>query len=181
MGGAKISTPSWDLFLIIFFVVSVGYSFVLQRDKVVVTLLSIYAGIVVASVLGGPTLDFFQGDRTIGDQIFVKANASPFTVQAILFILTTVLVSMRSGIGRSGTGGGGHLSTFELALFSFLNSALILTAIFSFMDEAARAQFAEQSRVARVFISREMWWTIAPLIALIITGGLGNRRRSSDY
>jgi|GEM_PF-245996 len=181
LGGAKISTPSWDLFLIIFFIVSVGYSFVLQRDKVVVTLLSIYAGIVVASVLGGPALDFFQGDRTIGDQIFVKANASPFTIQAGLFVLTTVLVSMRSGIGRGSTGGAGHLSAFELALFSFLNSALILTAIFSFMDEAARAQFAEQSRVAQVFISREMWWTIAPLIALVITGGLGGRRRSSDY
>ena len=168
------------MFLIIFFIVSVGYSFVLQRDKVVVTLLAIYAGIVIANVLGSPTQQFFQGDRTIGDQIFIKANATPFTVQAGLFVLTTLLVSIRSGLARGGASSTSHLSIFELALFSFLNSALILTAILSFLDEGARQQFLEQSRIARVFINKELWWMIAPLIALIVTGGLG-RSRSSDY
>lgn len=153
----------------------------LQRDKVVVTLLAIYAGIVIASVLGGTVQEFFQGDKTIGDQIFVKANASPFSVQAGLFILTTILVSVRSGLGNRGSSStSGKLTMFELALFSFLNSALILTAVFSFMDPTARAQFAEHSRIARVFIDKELWWTVAPLIALVATGGLG-KARSSDY
>lgn len=145
----------------------------------VVTLLAIYVGIVIASVLGGPLQQFFQGDKTIGNQLFVKANASPFTIQAGLFVITTVLVSVRSGIGHRGS--SSKLSTFELALFSFLNSALILTAVFSFMDPISRSQFAEHSRIARIFINREMWWTVAPLIALIATGGLGNSRSSSDY
>lgn len=144
------------------------------------TLLAIYVGIVVAAVLGGPVQQFFQGDKTLGNQLFIKANTSPFTIQAGLFFLTTILVSVRSGIGNRGSSGGGKLSTFELALFSFLNSALILTAVFSFMEPTARAQFAEHSRIARVFINREMWWTVAPLIALIATGGLG-RGRSTDY
>lgn len=152
----------------------------LQRDKVVVTLLAIYAGIVMANILGEPLQAFFQGDKTIGDQLFIKANASPFTVQAGIFALTTILVSMRSGIGR-GSSRPSSLSTFELALFSFLNSALILTAIFSFMDPSGREQFAEISRIARVFIERETWWVLAPIIALIITGGLGRGRRDSDY
>lgn len=173
------AVPSWDLFLAIFFVVSIGYSFVLQRDKVVVTLLAIYAGIVMAQVLGGPLQDFFQGDKTIGNQLFIKANASPFTISAGIFLLTTILVSIRSGMGKGG-GSRGGLSAFELALFSFLNSALILTAVFSFMEPAARTQFAEQSRIARVFIDREVWWYIAPLIALVATGGLG-KGKSSDY
>ncbi|MDP3992723.1 MAG: hypothetical protein Q8Q05_00695 [bacterium] len=146
----------------------------------VVTLLAIYVGIVIASVLGGPAQQFFQGDKTVGNQLFIKANTSPFTIQAGLFFLTTVLVSIRSGIGNRGSSSGGKLSTFELALFSFLNSALILTAVFSFMDPISRAAFAENSRIARVFIDREMWWTVAPLIALIATGGLG-KSRSQDY
>jgi enhancing lycopene biosynthesis protein 2 len=48
------------------------------------------------------------------------------------------------------------------------------------MDPISRAAFAENSRIARVFINREMWWTVAPLIALIVTGGLG-KSRSQDY
>ncbi len=171
------AVPSWDLFLAIFFIVSIGYSFVLQRDKVVVTLLAIYAGIVMAQVLGAPLQQFFQGDKTIGDQLFIKANASPFTISAGIFLLTTVLVSVRSGMGKGSSKGA--LSMFELALFSFLNSALILTAVFSFMGPEASGQFAEHSRIARIFIGHQSWWFVAPLIALVATGGTGKSR--SDY
>jgi len=173
------SSPSWDLLLTVFFIVSIGYSFVLQRDKVIVTLLAIYAGIVVASILGAPLQQFFVGDKTIANQLFIKANTNSFTIQAGVFIITTVLVSLRAGIGRNGT--RSMLSTFELAIFSFLNTALILTAIFSFMDLPAREHFLTSSRIARVFISHQMWWMIAPIIALVATGGLGGRRSSYDY
>lgn len=173
------TVPSWDLFLTIFFIVSIGYSFVLQRDRVIVTLLAIYVGIVMATVLGEPLQQFFAGDKTVANQVFIRANASPFTIQAAIFFLTTVLVVIRSGIGTRNS--SSSLSPFELAVFSFLNSALILAAIFSFMSPTDQAQFAETSRIARVFIDREIWWMIAPLIALIATGGLGHNNRSSNY
>jgi len=172
-------TPSWDLFLIIFFIVSTGYGFVLQRDKVIVTLLSIYAGVVIANILGDPMKLFFQGDKTVANQIFIKANMSPFTIQAMLFAVTTVLVSARSGIGSRSSKGA--LSTFELALFSFLNSTLILAAVFSFMTPEMRGNFIQTSKIARMIIENQSWWFIAPIIALIATGGMGKSRSSSDY
>ncbi|HUD20575.1 MAG TPA: hypothetical protein VMQ44_00705 [Candidatus Saccharimonadales bacterium] len=175
------SVPSWDLFLTIFFIVSIGYSFVLQRDKVVVTMLAIYAGIVIANILGGPMQAFFNGDKTIANSLFVRANASPLSVQSGIFLLTVVAVVIRSGLGGRGSGSRGVLSPFELAVFSFLNSTLILAAIFSFMTPDAQAHFAATSKIARQIINRETWWFVAPLIALAITGGLGGSRRSSDY
>ena len=171
-------TPSWDLFLIIFFIVSTGYGFVLQRDKVIVTLLSIYAGIVIAGILGDPVKMFFQGDKTVFNQIFIKANMEPFTIQALLFGAVTVLISARSGIGSRGSRSA--LSTFELGLFSFLNSALILAAVFSFMTPEMRGNFEQTSKIARMVIDHQSWWFIAPIIALVATGGLG-KSRSSDY
>jgi len=173
------TVPSWDLFLGIFFVVSIGYSFVLQRDKVIVTLLAIYAGIVMANVLGGPLQGFFTGDKTVANQIFIKANANPFSIQAGIFILTTVLLSVRSGLG--GRSQSNALSTFELGLFSFLNSALILAAVFSFLPPETKQHFLDTSRIARVIINKEVWWYVAPLIALVATGGLGKGRSRSDY
>jgi hypothetical protein len=146
-------------------------------------MMAIYAGIVIANILGGPLQAFFNGDKTVADQIFIRANASPFTIQAGLFMLTTVLVTVRSGLGNRGSSrGGGGLSPFELALFSFLNSALILAAVFSFMPAEGQAVFAQTSKIARVFIGHAAWWMVAPLIALIATGGLGGSRSSrSDY
>lgn len=174
--------PSWDLFLVIFFIVSIGYSFVLQRDKVVVTMMAIYAGIVIANVLGTPLQAFFNGDKTVANQLFIRANASPFTIQAGLFLVTTILVTIRSGLGTRSSRGGGSLSPFELALFSFLNSALILAAVFSFMPPESQAAFAQSSKIARIFIGHASWWMVAPLIALIATGGLGSAARSrGDY
>jgi hypothetical protein len=173
------TVPSWDLFLTIFFIVSIGYSFVLQRDKVIVTLLAIYAGIVLANVLGTPLQAFFTGDKTVANQIFIKANANPFTVQAGIFLITTVLISVRSGLG--GRGQGSSLSAFELGLFSFLNSALILAAVFSFLPAETKDHFLATSRIARVIINKEVWWYVAPIIALVATGGLGKSRGRSDY
>jgi len=173
------SSPSWDLLLTVFFIVSIGYSFVLQRDKVIVTLLAIYAGMVIASIVGAPLQQFFAGDKTIANQLFIRANTNSFTIQAGVFVVTTVLVSLRAGIGRSSS--RSVLSTFELAIFSFLNTALILTAIFSFMDLTTREHFLASSRIARIFISHQMWWMIAPIIALVATGGLGGRRSNYDY
>jgi len=174
------TVPSWDLFLAIFFIVSIGYSFVLQRDKVVVTLLAIYVGIVMANVLGEPIGSIFNGDKEVADQLFIRANASPFTVQAAIFFLTVILVTIRSGLGV-GSSRRSSLSAFELAIFSFLNSALILSAVFSFMAPEAQAQMSETSRIAKAIIGRETWWMLAPLIALVATGGLGKSRSSSDY
>lgn len=176
------TVPSWDLFLTIFFIVSIGYSFVLQRDKVVVTLLAIYAGIVIANIAGVPLQQLFNGEKTVADSLFISANASPFSVQTGVFLLTVIIVSVRSGLGssRSSSGSRGKLSTFELGLYSFLNTALILAAVFSFMAPEAQTKFAETSRIANMIITREVWWFVAPLIALAATGGLG-RSRSSDY
>lgn len=175
------TVPSWDLFLTIFFIVSIGYSFVLQRDKVVVTLLAIYAGIVIANIAGVPLQQLFNGEKTVADSLFISANASPFSVQTGVFLLTTILVSVRSGLGSSRSSSNrGKLSTFELGLYSFLNTALILAAIFSFMDPEAQTKFAETSRIANMIITKEVWWFIAPLIALVATGGLG-KSRNSDY
>jgi uncharacterized membrane protein len=152
---------------------------VLQRDKVVVTLLAIYAGIVIANVLGGPLQAFFNGDKTVANQLFIRANASPFSIQAGLFLLTTILLSVRSGLGGRSSRSNG-LSPFELAIFSFLNSALILAAVFSFMAPDAQQQLAETSRIAKQIIDREVWWFLAPIIAVIATGGI-SKGRSSDY
>lgn len=172
-------SPSWDLLLGVFFIVSIGYSFVLQRDKVIVTLLAIYAGIVIASVVGGPLQGFFNGDKTVANSLFIRANASPFSVQTGLFFITTIIISVRSGL--SGRGGArGALSPFELGLFSFLNSALILAAVFSFMSPEAVKEFATNSRIANLIIDKQSWWFVAPIIALIATGGL-SKGRSSDY
>lgn len=164
-----VAVPTWDLFLILFFIIGVAYGFILQRDKTVITLISVYVALVITQVLTGPIQEFFVGDRTILGQFFIKANVSTFTVQTVLFAGIIALVSAKSGIsGRDS--GGGLMSPIEVFGFSVLNTALIASSIFYFMPEAMRAGFDETSRIAHFLIQYHIWWMILPIVLLIITG-----------
>lgn len=174
-----MSVPSWDLFITLFFIVAIGYGFILQRDKVVTTLLSIYTAIVVSGVAAEPVRLFFAGDKTLGNQVWVKSSASPFTIQAIVFIAVIVLVSAKSGL--SGKGTRGMLSPLELVVYSCLNAALILSSIFSFMGPAQSQAFAESSRMANLIINHHTLWVIFPIIFLVATGGIRRSSSSSSY
>jgi hypothetical protein len=114
----------------------------------------------------------------VANQLWIRANASPFTIQAAVFVLVIVFVAAKSGL--SGKGTKGMLSPIELVAYSFFNAALILSAVFSFMDPQMRQVFQETSRMANFLISYRIFWILAPVILMIATGGL-RRTHSSSY
>lgn len=159
--------PSWDLIITLFFIVAIAYGFILQRDKTVITLISVYVGLVVVQVFAGPLQDFFAGEKTVFGQLFIKSSASPFTIKTLLFAAIIALVSAKSGLSSKGES---SISPLEIFGFSFLNAALIISSIFFFMPEGTRLTFIESSRLANFLISYHTWWIILPVIMLIVTG-----------
>lgn len=172
-----MQTPSWDLFIGLFFIVMIGYGFVLQRDKVIVTLLSIYVGLVIASGFTGSIQGFFAGEQTIANSLFIRSDASPFAIQTAIFGLVIVLISAKSGLTGKST--RGVLSPIELITYSALNAALILSIIFGFMDETSRTSIIESSKLGALVMEYAKIWLIGPLIFMLLTGGL--RRTNSSY
>lgn len=160
--------PSWDLFIIIFFIVAIAYGFILQRDKTVTTLISVYVALVLVQILSNPIAQFFAGEKTIFGQLFIRSDASPFTIKVVLFAAVIALVSAKSGL--SSGKGESAISPLEIMGFSFLNAGLILSSIFSFMPESTRLTFTEGSRFAHLFIDYQIWWIVIPIIFLVVTG-----------
>ena len=161
------SVPSWDLIITIFFIVTIAYGFILQRDKTVVTLISVYVGLVLVQVLTDPMQDFFAGEKTVFGQLFIKSSASPFTIKTILFAAVIALVSTKSGLASKGEGSASPLEIFG---FSFLNASLIISSIFYFMPESTMMHYASISKLANFVINYHVWWIILPILLLIITG-----------
>jgi hypothetical protein len=162
-------TPSWDLFIILFFVVTVAYGFILQRERCVMTLLATYVAIVVTLAIAGSAQQFFAGDKTILNQVWIRSNASPFTIQAAIFIVTIIILTARSGLKNSGTGRG-IITPIEIFGFSFLNAGLILATLFSFLPVSDQISFANASKLASLIIKYQTWWIVLPVILMIITG-----------
>lgn len=164
--------PSWDLFLFLFIIMGVVYGFILQKDRVVVTMLAIYVALVATTILVSPVQQFFAGEKAFFNQVFIRSNANSFSIQTIIFLGVIALVSAKSGLSGRDSGAG----TFELLAFSFLNATLILSSIIFFMLPEQRNGIIEGSRIARLLVSYHTWWLILPLVLLIITGW----RKSSD-
>lgn len=159
-------TPSWDLFIILFFIALTAYGFLMQRDKVVVTMISIYVALVVTAILTDPVQGFFAGEKAIMNQVFIKSNANTFTIQTAIFLLTIGLISAKSGIEGRDSGG----SVIELFGFSFLNAALIVSSILFFMEPGKREAIVASSKLANILVTYQTWWIVLPVILLIATG-----------
>lgn len=166
--------PSWDLAIAVFFLIGIAFGYILQREKIIATLLSVYVGLVITQVVSGNLTDFFQGSKTVGT-FWVQSGASPFTVRVVVFMATIMFLSAKGGI--SGTKAKGILSPIEIIILSFLTTGLILSSIFYFMPPESRETFIATSRLANLVIKNYLLWVTVPPIALI---ALGFFRRGSS-
>lgn len=169
--------PSWDLFITLFFIIGLAYGFILQRERIVATLMSIYAALVVSDLLVEPVGQFFKGDKTLFNQIWIRSDTSPFTVHMTLFIAIIVLLSAKGGINSAR--GRGAMSHLEVLIYSALNTALILSSVFSFLPEPTRDAYAATSNFVKFIVEHHDWWLGIPVAALIAFGFQRHSRRST--
>lgn len=171
-------TPSWDLAIVVFFLIGIAFGYILQREKIIATLLSVYVALVVTQVFSGNVLSFFQGDKTLFSQVWIQSGSSPFTVRVVIFMAVIMLLSAKGGI--SGSKAKGIFSPIEIIGFSFLTTGLILSSIFYFMPPESRDAFMAASRMANLVIKYYLWWVVVPVAALIALGFFKKNSSSSD-
>lgn len=170
-----MSTPSWDLFIVIFFAVITGYGFILQKEKTAATLISTYVALVVTTVWGQTIFDLLTGNTVLFNQVWFRTNANPFVIKTIIFSLFIVLLALKAEYISTRAGAVG--SSIVLFLYSFLNAGLIISVVISFMDEVSRDLLVSQSHIADLIFKYHEWWIILPAIVLIIAGF----KRKSPY
>jgi hypothetical protein len=169
--------PSWDLFISLFFIIGLAYGFILQREKIVATLMSVYAALVVSDLLVAPVGQFFKGDKTILNQIWIRSDTSPFTIHLALFIGIIVLLSAKGGIGSAR--GRGIMSHLEVLVYSALNTTLIVSSIFAFLPEPTRDMYATSSKLAAFAIQKHDLWLLLPIAAMVFFGFQRHGRRTT--
>ncbi len=171
----NVNQPSWDLFIVLFFVVSAFvYGVSLGRDRMVIILISMYMSLGVVTYA-----PFLMQDHKInlgvagagGDQFFIlKAG-----VFLGLFLLLFFFVS-RSALSHI-IGMGHHASSlFQALLFSVLQVGMLVTLVLSFLPETAVAHLAPVTRQIFTSPNARFAWIVAPIIAMLLvkkSGGNG--------
>lgn len=160
-------TPSWDLAITVFFLIGIAFGYILQRDKIIATLLSVYVGLIVTQAVAGNVQSFFQGNSTLSS-FWIRANTNDFTVRAAIFVAVIMLVSAKSGISAGKS--KGLLSPLEVIIYSIFTSGLILSSLFYFMPAESREAFVMGSRMAKLVINNYIWWIVVPIVFMVVAG-----------
>lgn len=167
-------SATWDLFITLFFILSVGYGFLLGRGKIVAVLLSTYVGLAVASETG----DIFYKILIRISSTLPVLTQSVFVVKLVIFaaiivFLTAKLAPFDAGPER------GILSVVFTALYGFLNGGLILSSIGFFMSEAEKSAIFSQSDLALKIMDARFWWLVGPILVMVVAGFIRDRQASS--
>jgi hypothetical protein len=162
--------PSVDVFIGLFFVIGVAYTVLLRKEKAIATLAATYIALVITTSFGQTVFEFFNGNKVVANQIWVRSNASLTTVMIGLFILSIIFVSgaISASLRKADTG------VVEIIIISALNVGLVISAIFSFMSPDIRTTYLAASKIAQIIVQYNLVWTVLPPIALI---GLGFTRK----
>ena len=157
--------PSVDVFIGLFFLLGIAYGFILQREKTITTLCSVYMGIVISTSFSQTVFEFFNGNKVIANQVWVKGNASISTIAIVLFLASIVFVS---GAINSKNSKSDHISLLEVIVYSALMIALIISTILGFLPEAARNNYVDISMAAKYLYNYRTLFVVLPPIMLVV-------------
>ncbi|MBI5037188.1 MAG: hypothetical protein HZC01_00555 [Candidatus Kerfeldbacteria bacterium] len=167
--------PTWDLFIILFFIVAAFlYGLSLGRDRIIVILISLYVSLALvdhAPFLNSPALQDWL-NNFLGQFFVVQISAFLF-IFIFLFVVITRSALMRS-IGSADTAG----PWWQVLLFSVMHVGLLVSIILSYLPaETTNTVLAPLTKQVFSTDPAQSFWIIAPIVALFVLKGTGARKR----
>lgn len=159
LGGVNWSFPTWDMFILLFFVISVIlYGIVLGRNRILVILFSIYISLAITSNL-----------PYINDTISEKFGFGPVSVMKIAVFSASIIILyvLFSKMGFLSSFSE-KASLFHIAIFSFLHVGLLISTILSFLPPTALLSLSDFTRTLFTDDLARFIWIIAPLAAMFM-------------
>jgi len=157
--------PSADVFIGLFFLLGIVYGLLLQREKTITVLCSVYIGLVIASSFSGTIFEFFNGNKVIAGQIWIRGNAPQSTIAIIVFLVSTFLIS--GAINSKAKKAEGDLSLLETFAYSAMMIALVLSSVLGFLPEATRDHYIQTSIAAKYLYDFRTLFVVLPPIVLV--------------
>lgn len=160
---------TWDIGILAVLALLISYSLIIRRHKALAALVSVYIAYVMTSIWGQRVTEFFAGDRVFLNQVWIKANASPFVVQSILFAFLSLLLSAFIKLG----GRRSRYSVIEIGVYSICTVALLVIFILSFMTPEMRDQVLAGSKLIPLVYRFREYILVIPVFVIIYFGVFG--------
>ncbi len=172
------SKPSWDLFIVLFFVVAaLLYGLSLGRDRIIVILVSIYMSLAIvehAPFISDP--NFQNNINNAISQVFV------FRISAFLFVFIFLFFMLtRSALVKTIASSDSSGPWWQVLLFSILHVGLIVAITLSFLPPEATKNLAPLTRQLFATPNAKFVWIILPIIAMVVLKGGASENKKYKY
>jgi hypothetical protein len=152
------SSPTWDLFIVLFFIVTVFlYGMSLGRDRIIVILVSIYMALAVVS--NAPILGNLDASVNIGQYFAFKVTTFLGLFVLLFFLLSRSALLKTFGNLASGT-------WWQVMLFSIFHVGLLVSITLSFLPTDAVNHLAPITRQVFASETAKFLWIVAPIVSM---------------
>jgi hypothetical protein len=156
-------TPSWDLFIILFWLVaSVIYAFAAGRGRILTILMSVYMSKLL--VIQAPFLSAEVGKKLPGATLSMQQLVTFLLLFIILFIFLGRYAFKTSADGRKITSVGFGI------IFAFLQVGLLINIIIGFLPVVYQDTFAPLIQTLFIKNPAGFIWLVLPVLFLIFLG-----------
>jgi hypothetical protein len=157
------SQPSWDVFIVLFFIVSaLLYGFSMGRDRILTMLVSVYMSIAVVKYI--PYVTAFNASVSFNDSFAIRISVFLGAFVLLFFLLSqSALLKMFGGLGEQG-------SWWQVGLFSLLQAGLLISVTLSFFPAASGDWISPFIRAVFVSDLAKTIWVLAPITVMIFLG-----------
>lgn len=153
--------PSWDLFIVLFFVVAAFlYGLSLGRDRIIVILVSLYMGLAIVNT--APYLNNFSAEISFN-------NSSIFKVSIFLglFIILFFLLS-RSALLNTIAASDSPGRWWQSIVFSFFHVGLMISIVLTYLPKEFLGNISEGMRNLFISDPAKFFWLVAPIAVMVL-------------
>ena len=159
--GLNWSAPTWDLFIMLFFVIgALLYGLSLGRDRVIVIMVSVYMALAVVS--NTPILSGFNLSFNLNDNSVLK-----ITVFLGIFVVLFFLLSRSALLKTIGTSAAPG-SWWQTILFSILQVGLLISITLTFLPLEITQGLSDGTKNIFMSDNGRSAWMILPIILMAL-------------
>ena len=172
---------SWDLFIVVFFLIILSYSFIIGKSNTVKLVLSSYVSLLAADAIGNMMHTFFLTAHPV-IQIFAvpEEDISFIIVKITLFVLFMVLIAVRGSFQITMQKEEAFIEFFTTFLFGSLSAGMIISGILVFASgssfimggvpiiESNISEMYDESYLVKLMILNYNLWFSLPVLSFIV-------------
>lgn len=160
--GINWLTPSWDIFIIFFFIAAAFlYGLSLGLNRILIILISIYLSLAL--------IDYFPFTNATLPEIKIGGGISLRVTLFIGVVLVLFFFLSRSALLKAFKGGADG-SFFQILIFSILHVGLLISVVLSYMPESFNHNLSPLTHTLFIDKTARFVWIFLPIIAMIMLG-----------